>query len=114
MRKFLIIRNCVLEKINKLNFHYYNWEFCCFFFQTAATDLSRCHYGDTDCLKETIGSYAVLLRNGRRDLNLVPIDPLHVDEVNIDQGTNSPVNINLKFRNLKCYGLSQATVKRIV
>lgn len=85
-----------------------------FFFQTAATDLRRCHYGDTDCLKETIGSYAVLLRDGRRDLNLVPIDPLHVDEVNIDQGTNSPVNINLKFRNLKCYGLSQATVKRIV
>lgn len=51
---------------------------------------------------------------GRRDLGLVPIDPLQVDEVNIEQGTNSPVNIDLKFRDLKCHGLSNAVIKKVV
>lgn len=80
----------------------------------AASDLGRCHYGDRECLKRTINSYAILLKNGRRDLNLVPIDPLQVDEVNINQGSTSPVNINLRFRDLKCYGLSLAVIKDIM
>lgn len=80
----------------------------------AATDLRKCHFGDTECLRHTIGEYAVMLKNGRRDLGLIPIDPLQVDEVNIDQGNNSPVNINLKFREMKCHGLSTAVIKKVV
>lgn len=65
-------------------------------------------------MRQTINVYAKTLKNGRRDLGLVPIDPLQVDEVNIEQGNTSPVNVNLKFRNLKCYGLSTAKVKNVV
>lgn len=83
-------------------------------FSVAASDLGRCHYGDVKCLREIIGVYAKTLKNGRRDLNLVPIDPLHVDEVIINQGNTSPVNINLKFRDMKCHGLSTATVRKVV
>lgn len=80
------------------------------FLEIVASDLGRCHYGDRACLKKTINEYAVTLKNGRRELGLVPIDPLQVDEVSIDQGTNSPVNVNIKFKNLKCFGLSTAKV----
>lgn len=80
----------------------------------AASDLPRCHYGDRECLIKTINTYAVTLKNGRRELGLVPIDPLQVDEVNIDQGSGSPVNVNLKFRNLKCFGLSTAKIKNVM
>lgn len=85
---------------------------CCQIF--VATDLGRCHFGDTECLKKTITEYAVKYRDGRRDLGLVPIDPLQVDEVSINQGNMSPVNINLKFKDLKCHGLSNAIVKNVV
>lgn len=84
------------------------------FFKFAATDLTRCHFGDSKCLRKTIQKYATTLKYGRRDLGLVPIDPLQVDEVNIDQGNTSPVNIQLKFRDLKCHGLSTATINNVV
>lgn len=92
----------------------YIWWMWKILFLPAASDLGRCHYGDRECLKRTINSYAILLKNGRRDLNLVPIDPLQVDEVNINQGSTSQVNINLRFRDLKCYGLSKAVIKDIM
>lgn len=80
----------------------------------AATDLKRCHFGDTECLKKTITEYAVKYRSGRRDLGLVPIDPLQIDEVSIQQGNQSPVTINLKFKDMKCHGLSNAKVKNVM
>lgn len=55
-----------------------------------------------------------MLKNGRRELGLVPLDPLQVDEVNIVQGSSSPVNVNLKFRNLKGYGLSKVQIKNVM
>lgn len=79
-----------------------------------ASDLQRCHYGDTECLKSIIPEYIQKLKNGRRDLNFVPLDPLQVDEVNIVQGAQSPVNINLKFRDMQCYGLSSAKILKVV
>lgn len=45
---------------------------------------------------------------------MVPIDPLHVDEVDIIQGSNSPVNINLNFKNVSFYGLSSLTVHKVM
>lgn len=58
--------------------------------------------------------YAITLRSGRRDIGLVPFDPLHIDEVTLEQGNTSPVNINLKFRNLNCFGLGTADIKKVV
>lgn len=79
-----------------------------------ANDLKKCHYGDVECIRETITLYARTLQNGRRDLALIPFDPLHVDEVAIEQGNASPVNVNLKFRNLKGYGLGTANIKNVI
>lgn len=79
----------------------------------SAPDLPRCHYGDTGCLKEVIPIYANGLKDGRRDLNLVPLDPLQVNEVEIVQGSQSPVNINLKFRDMECYGLSTVQIMSV-
>lgn len=87
---------------------------CLILYLIVASDLGRCHYGDRVCLKKTINEYAVSLKNGRRELGLVPIDPLQVDEVKIEQGNNSPVNVNLKFHNLKCFGLSTAKIKDVM
>lgn len=64
-------------------------------------------------MKRVITVYATTLKNGRSDINLAPIDPLHVDEVNIAQGAQSPVNINLKLSDLEGYGLSTANVTKV-
>lgn len=79
----------------------------------VAPDLPRCHYGDSGCLAKVIPMYAKGLKSGRRDLNFVPLDPLQVNEVDIVQGAQSPVNINLKFRDMQCYGLSMVQIKDI-
>lgn len=81
---------------------------------SSASDLERCHFGDVECLKRVITVYATTFKTGRRDINLVPIDPMQIDEVNIVQGERSPVNINLNFRKLKGYGLSTANVTKVV
>lgn len=55
-----------------------------------------------------------MLKNGLRDINLVQLDPLHVNEVDIIQGSDSPVNINLNFKDVDFYGLSEVMVKKVV
>lgn len=54
------------------------------------------------------------LKDGRRDINMVSIDPLRVDEVDIIQGSDSPVNVNLNFKDVLFYGLSTLDVKKVV
>lgn len=78
-----------------------------------ASDLQRCHYGDTECLRKLIPLYVKDLKNGRRDLNFVALDPLQVNEVEIVQGAQSPVNINLKFRDMQCHGLSTTQIMKV-
>lgn len=45
---------------------------------------------------------------GYPGLNLPSIDPLRINEINIDQGTESPVNIKLHFQNIDLIGLKDA------
>lgn len=80
----------------------------------VATNLPQCHQGDTKCIAEIINTYVRTLKDGRRDINMVSIDPLHVDEVDIIQGSNSPVNVNLNFKDVNFYGLSNLNVKKVV
>lgn len=54
------------------------------------------------------------IKNGRRDLGMIPVDPLQIDEISIEQRSKIPVNIKVKLRNLKCYGISTATVEKVV
>jgi len=77
------------------------------------TDLPRCHAGDGQCLKQTITQTLTLVKNGRREINLPPIEPLHVSKLEINQGNDSPVAITLSFRDLNVYGLSTATVTKV-
>lgn len=45
---------------------------------------------------------------------MAPLDPLHVDEVDIIQSSKSPVNVNLNFKDVLFYGLSNLNVKKVV
>lgn len=45
---------------------------------------------------------------------MVSLDPLHVDEVDIIQSSKSPVNINLNFKDVSFFGLSNLNVKKVV
>lgn len=55
-----------------------------------------------------------MLKDGLRDINLVRLDPLHVNFVDIIQGNESPVNVNLNFSDVEFYGLSKLNVKKVV
>lgn len=76
---------------------------CCI----AAGDIERCPVGDTGCIREV--SNKVLELNGRlghSGINLLPIDPLHIPNIVIKQGAESPVNIELNFKDVDLVGLS--------
>ena len=53
-------------------------------------------------------------KTGRSDINLPPFDPLTVRAINIAQGENSPVAVNLSFRNLSFHGIPDAKVTKIL
>lgn len=83
---------------------------------TLASTLERCHAGDTVCLARVIQWYIHELKDGRSDLNIVPLDPLFIKELHIVQGsdTGSPVNMNLKLKDINLHGLSTTNVKKVV
>lgn len=47
---------------------------------------------------------------GIPEASLTSLDPISVDKVNIIQGDQSPVNIQLELTNAKVYGLRSARV----
>lgn len=79
-----------------------------------AQHLRRCHSGDTNCIAENINKFAHDYKTGLREINLVSIDPLHVNKIDIIQSADSPVNINLVFKNISLYGLGDIKAKRVV
>lgn len=88
--------------------------FYSFDFSNAAADLPRCHKGDTNCISHIIDSYVRRFKDGRRDLNMLSIDPLQVNEIDISQGSDSAVNIHLNFKDVRFYGFSNIHVYRVV
>lgn len=61
-----------------------------------------------------MNSYVRTLKDGRRDINMVSLDPLHVTEIDIIQSSESPVNVNLNFKDVLFYGLGNLNVKKVV
>ncbi|KAG4079172.1 hypothetical protein HA402_001143 [Bradysia odoriphaga] len=55
----------------------------------------------------------ILVGDGIPEINLTPIDPLFVPELNIVQGSG-PVNIKMHLKNLNFHGFSTAQVSRVV
>lgn len=47
------------------------------------------------------------------ELGLVSIDPLLIKKMDIEQGGNRSVTINLKFRNVFLHGLSKAEIYKV-
>lgn len=50
---------------------------------------------------------------GLREFNLLPFDPLRVKTMVLDKNPSSPVNIELKFKDLDLIGLKTAQVKAV-
>lgn len=50
---------------------------------------------------------------GNPSVNLLPLDPLEVPHILIEQGEESPVNVVLKFSNNKVIGISKAEFYKI-
>ncbi|KAJ6637425.1 Protein takeout [Pseudolycoriella hygida] len=82
-------------------------------FPYSAANRPRCAAGDTKCLVPIINQYIRQSANGIRDINLAPVDPLFVPELNIVQG-NGPVNIQMYFKNVNFHGFSTSQVTRVV
>lgn len=87
-----------------------------FFFlnYVLASDLPRCKAADTTCLKRVITQTFRLVQNGRPDISLPAIDPLHIDKLDIVQGSDRPIAITLNFRDQDLTGLSQAEITKVV
>lgn len=43
---------------------------------------------------------------GHAGLNLIKVDPLHISEITLKQGSESPVNIELNFKETDLVGLA--------
>ncbi|KAH8283814.1 hypothetical protein KR054_002501 [Drosophila jambulina] len=86
--------------------------------QGHASDLpagiQRCAITDQDCVKNGVNH---VLHNfaeiGIKELNLMPLDPLHVTKFKIARNPNSPVNIDLSFHEVDILGLHQGIAKKV-
>lgn len=58
--------------------------------------------------------YWFIVVAGNKELNLIPIDPLHLDKFDIIQSENSPVNIKLNLRNLTFKGVKDIVVDKVM
>ncbi|ALC46905.1 to, partial [Drosophila busckii] len=73
-------------------------------------DPKPCKYGDSECLLKTINYFvSEKHKEGDRSINLVKLDPLPVAKMNINQGADSPVNIDLTFTNNNLLGIGDIT-----
>lgn len=88
--------------------------FSFFIWRLSAAGLSRCEAGDTGCLVNIMNEYIESYHKGLRSLNLVSLDPLFIEKVDIIQSRESPVNVNLNFKNVTMFGLSSMKVYKVV
>lgn len=54
-----------------------------------------------------------IFKEGHPGINMIPIDPLHIPNIGIKQGADSPVNIELKFSDVDLIGLSNCRITKI-
>ncbi|XP_017844864.1 uncharacterized protein LOC108601476 [Drosophila busckii] len=79
-------------------------------FLEDSDDPKPCKYGDSECLLKTINYFvSEKHKEGDRSINLVKLDPLPVAKMNINQGADSPVNIDLTFTNNNLLGIGDIT-----
>jgi len=78
------------------------------------SEVKKCHYADSSCLvasiQDVIKNFA---KSGIRGINLLPFNPLHVNSLKLEKNPNSPVNIELKFKDIDFFGLQDAKVSKV-
>ncbi|XP_055904273.1 protein takeout-like [Eupeodes corollae] len=72
-----------------------------------------CAYGDEKCIKDIVNFLLSEKINGYSALNLVGLNPLKISEIRINQGAESPVNIDLKLKNSELTGIKDAKVLHV-
>ncbi len=80
----------------------------------SAAELPQCHAGDTKCLPEIITRIISEHPNGHPGLSIPPLEPLHINSIDIIQGADSPINIDLHFKNLDLNGISKAVITKVM
>lgn len=79
-----------------------------------ASDLPRCHAGDSVCLPKVITEIVNKYPNGHEGLKMPVLEPLHFNKIEIWQRENSPISLNLTFIHLDMYGSSKTKILRVV
>lgn len=72
---------------------------------STAKDIQRCNSGDYDCIVAESNRVLHTYSDGHAGLNLIKVDPLHISEITLKQGSESPVNIELNFKETDLIGL---------
>lgn len=79
---------------------------------SSAKDLPRCRAGDNECLPGVITEVLKKTKGGSPQMNLPPFEPLHIPEINIIQGKESNIAIELELTDVNLYGISTAVVTK--
>ncbi|XP_017786380.1 PREDICTED: protein takeout-like [Nicrophorus vespilloides] len=86
---------------------------CLLLAQTKAIDppseLLICKMHDTDCIAKSIKSALLLLQNGRKDLGIPPIDPIHLANMHIP-GSGGQVDLEQTYEPIDVFGLSASSI----
>ncbi|XP_031627223.1 protein takeout-like [Contarinia nasturtii] len=78
------------------------------------TDIPKCKKGDSECMIKSANIVMnIYAKGGERGIALLPLDPLDIPKINIEQGEESPVNVVLKFSNNTITGLKDFTFYKI-
>ncbi|KAJ6635879.1 Protein takeout [Pseudolycoriella hygida] len=70
-----------------------------------AKDINKCKVGDTDCIIAESNRVLHANAGGHAGLNLIQVDPLHISQITLKQGSESPVNVELNFKETDLIGL---------
>lgn len=83
-------------------------------FWITAKDLPRCEMGDVKCLSAVMTQIVQGHANGHQGLAIPLLEPLKITAMDIKQGSNSPISIELHFKNMDLSGLSKAEFYKVV
>lgn len=82
-------------------------------FYNEAGSVTKCAHGDHACFTQSAQDVFKNHPSGLKDLNLLPFDPLRVKSLVIDRNPSSPVNLELKFKDLDMLGLKSAKITNV-
>ncbi|XP_055625556.1 protein takeout [Toxorhynchites rutilus septentrionalis] len=81
------------------------------------TTFQRCKQKDPNfegCIVNAINGALRLMKNGLPEFGILPLDPLLVNSLSIEQGSSSPINLKQEFQNVKLNNLVNSTVTKFV